>query len=371
MSSRTLIHFLIIALFGLVLANCGGGGIAAIDDLSDAQLAALDDLEITQELNVEGDFEDEGVAVSDVREVSADDWGYADIAGVVVTLNPDDDGMLPIEGAHVILTRIHRHRLPDEPIYTLSNADGEYLFEHVPAGYYHISARKAGYTIHWSILMVSGRHPVKHKNFILHPIPDDLPTASLDGRVYGLVPPEDDDDDHTWEPVAGASVTLRHARLAIEPVEVTTDDAGEFSIESMVAGPWHAVIEAEGYKPAFSKVHVLPERENLLGVRLFPEDSPTGIFGRILTPSETEDGGRELIPVADATVTISTFDGEHSRTMQSGDDGHYAFFGLPVGIYKLSVDKDGFRSRRTLVRVGLNPHRLNVIIYGSDPPVTL
>jgi hypothetical protein len=370
MRNRIPILLVIFAMFGLVLANCGGG--VTIPDSAESTLAVLDDLEITEDLNVEGDFEDEGLAVSDVREIDAIDFGFANVGGHVVTPNPDDEGHLPLEGALVTLTRIYRHKHHDEPLVTTTDDEGKYFFERVPAGYYHISARKHGYTIKWSILLVSGRHPLLIKNFVLHPIPDDLPTASLAGRVMGLVLPENDGDDFEWLPVEGATVTMRHARFAIEPIEVATGPEGGFTVDSMVAGPWHAVIEAEGFKPAYRKIHVRPEVDNFLGVRLFPENTPSGIFGLVLTPRQQSDEDRpELVPVPGATLTLTPFHGGDSLTTASGEDGHYSFFGIRAGIYRLVVEKEGFRTRRTLARVGINPHRLNVVIYGEGPPTDL
>jgi hypothetical protein len=54
--------------------------------------------------------------------------------------------------------------------------------------------------------------------------------------------------------------------------------------------------------------------------------------------------------VAGATVTARSTDTGQTRTAESGADGAYRFDGLPVGIYEIRAEKEGFK---TEVRSGL------------------
>jgi hypothetical protein len=52
--------------------------------------------------------------------------------------------------------------------------------------------------------------------------------------------------------------------------------------------------------------------------------------------------------VQGATVTVAGPSGSEGRCAQSGNDGQFAFNGLPAGVYKITVTQPGMRSSATI-----------------------
>ncbi len=69
--------------------------------------------------------------------------------------------------------------------------------------------------------------------------------------------------------------------------------------------------------------------------------------------------------VVGATVTLAGTPGANTRSMQSGNNGQFAFSGLPAGVYTVTVTRPGM-SRFTSSHISLNDGEVR-----SLPPITL
>ena len=81
--------------------------------------------------------------------------------------------------------------------------------------------------------------------------------AQGSGRISGVVL-----NDETSEPIVGATMRVELPDSTRDPVEVTTDDSGRFSVFGFVSGQWMTTITMEGFSPESSPVTVTQGTNN-------------------------------------------------------------------------------------------------------------
>jgi protocatechuate 3,4-dioxygenase beta subunit len=160
----------------------------------------------------------------------------ARIEGTVV----EDTGPLavwrPIEGATVTLLQGS-----GEVKRKLTHLNGRYAFQDVRPGTYEVRVEAPGYHPQTRTGWIEEGQSV-HENFAL--MATDTSHTIL-GRVQ-----EDTGELDVWIPIADARVSAHSPDIqTFAPIETTTDESGDFVLESLPPGHWFVTVEAPGYAP--------------------------------------------------------------------------------------------------------------------------
>lgn len=137
-----------------------------------------------------------------------------------------------------------------------------------------------------------------------------------------------------------APVTIEVALDGAETLTDTVASPGRVAFVDVDAGSWVVTASAEGFDVASADIVVASDRT--LSLALFPA-ADVALVGRA-------DGAAG--PVVGATLRASGERIPAAVETLTGDDGSFAFAGLPAGYYDLSlVAPDGARIQRTRVDV--------------------
>ncbi|MDZ7268105.1 MAG: carboxypeptidase regulatory-like domain-containing protein [candidate division KSB1 bacterium] len=268
----------------------------------------------------------------------------AGIAGLITV----EDGGTPLAGAHVFASRVVR---PDLRHHAVSNDDGTYLIENLPAGSYAVFAEAPGYRGEFydnagSLLeakLIAVMPPATVSGIDLA-----LATASaIRGRVVDAI---------SGAALAKAQVTIQPARgpqpgLVVRTV--LTDEEGNY-LAGVPPGSYLVMAQARGYHPEFydgvrERSQATPvtveEGKHTAGID-FKLDPLSRISGKV-TAQATGN------PLSGALVLAFR---ERHATNPAGDPGHlngpyaartdsngvYLLEGLPAGKYFVMAEAHGY-----------------------------
>ena len=148
------------------------------------------------------------------------------------------DGSAPIPSATVKL--FDANGLPYQ--HTVTNSDGGYLLENIPAGTYSLAAVKEGYRLS----SAAGVTLQPQSTIQIDLVCTADPTLSL-GTIAGVVATLD--LSGARQPLGGVKLTLRDSLGATAAVTYSADD-GEFVFYDVAGGLYTVLATAEGYLPA-------------------------------------------------------------------------------------------------------------------------
>lgn len=184
-------------------------------------------------LQYSADFSIHGLQEADVDlSLPAVSDTAATVYGVVT------DGTLPLADAVVKL--FDEKGMPFQ--HTLTNAEGEFVLENVPAGTYTLAAVKAGYRLSDAAGVILHQRDTTRIDLVCTADPS-LALGSIAGVVNtrtaagGL------------RPLAGVKLTLQNEQGDAVAVTYTIDD-GEFVFYDVAGGRYTLLSTAEGYLPA-------------------------------------------------------------------------------------------------------------------------
>lgn len=148
------------------------------------------------------------------------------------------DGANPIPNATVKL--FDNKGLPFK--HTLTNENGEYTMDGVPAGTYSIGTVKDGYRLSDTVGVTSSENDVTEINFVCTP---DV-TLSL-GAIAGILTIIEHEGNK--EPLSNAKIALLDINGNTVATTYTADD-GEFAFYDVADGKYTVLSTADGYLPA-------------------------------------------------------------------------------------------------------------------------
>lgn len=234
------------------------------------------------------------------------------IAGAVVRLIPADA---------IIFDLMRSAGLPRE---TLTDANGQYGFERVPAGSYQVVAGRTGYKQLSKPAQVVADSTTE-VNFLLEAVP-----AIEYGKLYGRVV-----DAVTSTPIAAAWVAIQMDvtdPLAATPtcMKAYTNASGYFSIERVPVGTGTVYAAKKGYMPASQAVEITKGQTAIVGFGLQPVTSKGVIEGNV---TDTSTG----LALAGINVIVPLLDQPHMANANTAyravtnTAGHYRIEGVPAG----------------------------------------
>lgn len=229
----------------------------------------------------------------------------------------------------------------------VTDANGGYVFENLPAGGYTLRYTADGYNGGSRDCAVGAGATV------------DVP-ASLTrppGRITGRVLRAAD-----GAPVAGAEIALLDGANAAAGTATTGADGG-FAFENLPAGGYTVQCAAGGYQPASQSCAVAngAATEVLFELALVPPPLNT-LAGRVV-------GALDGAPIAGVSVTLLDGTGTAAGTATTDENGQYTFEGLPDGDYSLRYEADGYEptTQTCSVNGGGVFQLVTALVVPSDP----
>ncbi|SEQ53355.1 beta-sandwich domain-containing protein [Natrinema salaciae] len=231
----------------------------------------------------------------------------AQLGTVAGTVSDDTTGS-PVANATVELER------DDETYVGVTDADGTYAVEDVPAGEYTLTVAATGYeAVTDTVTVLENETVTKHVELR-------ATAATMSGQVTAS-------DDGT--PVANVTVAAENDDG--EVFEATTDANGTYALTDVSAGTYVVDVAdtPPGYRP--EKIVTVAPGEHVTGVDFEIERTPGTIDGYV-----TNAAG---VPIADATVADA--DGG-AFSVTTDENGSYEIDGLAPGRYALRAAADGY-----------------------------
>lgn len=229
------------------------------------------------------------------------------------------------KGLFAVVVTALRLRTPVKD--TITDENGEYMIRGLPAGSYNMLAEREGYAL-------AGRRDIK--------VFADQATSGVDfelvpgGTFAGRVV------DMNEEPIPDTNITMYalgvrdDSRGLVRSFRATTDSKGEFRIESIPPGEYHALAQHGSYLPSERTAVVIEEAEPA-SYKFVLE------LGGSISGTVTNLDGE---PVADVQVWLSSAQEnlDFSRGTRTDAEGKYVLGGLRSGTVNLRVLARGFVS---------------------------
>jgi hypothetical protein len=171
-------------------------------------------------------------------------------------------------------------------------------------------------------------------------------TGSLTGEVQ----------DPTGVPISGAYNSLiLDADTGEDHRTLSLDGSGRFRVSNLQNGKYKLTIRVLGFDTAYLRIAVSGEQQTLPPIRL--GIGASGCFAADTNPAQTRFfasspeigalGGAvssDETPVRGARVTVACWINSAcgDKHTQTDSDGHFEFNDLPIGRYRLTIEKDGY-----------------------------
>jgi hypothetical protein len=201
-------------------------------------------------------------------------------------------------------------------IATLTNDQGQFNLNNVPAGLFTLSVQKSGYTGFKTQITVKPNAEVALGDF-------NIDAFALTGRIEiaGL------------EDLSGTSVSLLNTQFT-----ALTDAQGQFTISGIPAGEYQLQVTLAGYQTQVFTVSV-------------SEQAPTFTFADPISLIQFKIGGTvNLNTSSDNSNVIITVEGKNV-TASSNAQGDFVLTGLTAGTHTLVLQKEGYQSKSVVVEL--------------------
>jgi large repetitive protein len=221
----------------------------------------------------------------------------------------------------------------------LTDENGFYLIEGLPAGTFDVKAQMQDYAISVNTVFLSANER-EVLDFALVPFP-----AAIEGTVRNSV---------TSAPITGALVSVLIPNSDIVIASIITGDDGTYRLENLPAGSYNVVITAEGFANEVIPVILTPNETETVNAFLDPNPaSITGIVSNAVTSA----------PIPGALVRVFNLDGVFITSTLTMGDGTYTVTGLAAGTYTVITGAEGFGSSTNVVTLsGGETEILNVAL---------
>lgn len=242
-------------------------------------------------LQYSGDFSIKGLQEADI------DLNLNLVSNKSATVHGNiTDGKVPISNATVKL--FDSKGLPFK--HTLTNENGLYSMDGIPAGTYSVGTVKEGYRLSDTVGVTLSENDVTEINFVCKP--DE--TLSL-GAIAGILRINEHEGKN--EPLSNAKIALLDINDNVVATTYTADD-GEFAFYDVANGKYTVISTADGYLPA----------------------SPMTV---------TITGGSIANITMAMNVDSRTYNGTVSGVIR--DNNGHAVAGCFVGLYQIIKQEDG------------------------------
>jgi hypothetical protein len=281
-----------------------------------------------------------------VNDTKSLEIGIQDVTGINLVVQVTQGiiaGSAEVEGVSVTVTGaangINRT--------VLSQPDGSYQVDYLPAGDYLVGAHKVGWTVSPDAQQVSGLGAREHRMAV--DFTSSADTTAIQGQVV----------DQDLDPVPGAPVTAVCPRLVRCD---TTDAQGWYHIDRLYPQQTYqvgTVLDDRDYDNARLMVEV--DDDPITAPQL-----QVVVHGAVITGQITDHQGQ---PRADAVVRLSP----GTAVVISDHQGWYRFSGLHSGIYEMEASATGWSApiqeieahKGDTVTVDLSLHPVQGAIYGQ------
>jgi hypothetical protein len=251
---------------------------------------------------------------------------FAQVGSITGTvLLPRDAG--PAVGATVLLGGMN-HR--GDSLAAETDENGNFTFEEVPVGEWHVWAMLDGYLpAHGVVAVLEGQAAELVLTL------GRLPTGY--GRVEGTIFLPNDGG-----PAVGATVVLYRARG--DSLVTETDENGHYALDSARTGRHDFNASLEGYRKTYTRINVIDDETIQVDLTLrVPLTGYGRVEGTILLPN---DEG----PAAGATVVLYRARGDSLMT-ETDENGLFAFDSARTGTHNINARLEGYRTVYGRVRV--------------------
>lgn len=211
---------------------------------------------------------------------------------------------VPIAGAEIRIDSLNRK--------TLSDADGRFQLDHLPAGVLDVSVTAEGFP------ESKIQQEVAQSEQITVPI-SVAGDRVLKGRVV---------DSVSREPLPNAKL-----QVAGTSETILADAKGEFQRDGFHRGGITVQVTARGYPPVEKEIELGDDNNGSLDLEVTGNSI---LLGRVISASQEK-------PLADAIVRLESC----GQTVKTDADGWYAFRSAPNGPQPIVVELDGFATERT------------------------
>lgn len=241
----------------------------------------------------------------------------------------------------------------------VTDENGAYRFEGIPAQKYRVVVIKEGFEILSDYLVVPASQSIERDWYLVRtPNPE---TAGLSG----LVREGNTDTSRVWKPIANARLMLElllppaHDTEKDLPVfwETTSNEEGRYRFENLPSGAFRIRVSKEGYQVAEKIFELAPgeNRQEDFALNPSPEQG-TRMHGYV-----SEDVGLLdiWVPVGGAILTLDDPSNEHpARSTTTEPDGSYSFEGIQPGHYDIHIEARGYEAHRERIQIPSEPEFL-------------
>jgi protocatechuate 3,4-dioxygenase beta subunit len=240
---------------------------------------------------------------------------FGGISGVITDVSTSE----PIAGAFVYAIG---ENMPHHHCWARTNEDGEYIFEHLLAGTYHVEAHAIGY------------NPGEYEDPVVvvdTVVPDiDIALDAIDfGSISGTVYNTDN------EVLPGASI-MAHKTDSFWSARARSDSAGDYTLTNLIPGTYRIKAYAWGYRPdVYDDAVVVDDGQNVTDIDFYLEPYGTPydgyISGNVIDDSTSDPIDNALL------IAFGRFSNHRGfmRFAHTDEDGNYTFNRMPDASFKI------------------------------------
>ena len=168
----------------------------------------------------------------------------------------------------------------------------------------------------------------------------------LRGFVGVVYSSDADFDDGNNRPIEGVQVVI----TGTDNKAVYTDLNGEYVIDHLTTGTYTLTFTADGYISYMTEITLGDERCNIDAV--LEPDTYSTMQGSITIADEDTNYGNN-VPLSGAQIHLKKLTGTspYEGSTSTDANGEYVFENLMVGMYELTVEKEGYQTTRQNVAV--------------------
>jgi large repetitive protein len=207
----------------------------------------------------------------------------------------------------------------------LTDENGFYLIEGLPAGTFDVKAQLQNYAISVNTVFLSPNER-EVLNVALIPFP-----AAIEGTVRNSV---------TNAPIQRALVSILLPNSDVVIASIITGTDGTYRLENLPSGSYNVVITSAGFSSEVIPVILTPSETETVNAFLVPD--PAAIRGRVTNANTSA-------PLAGALVRVFNLDGVLITSTLTEADGTYSVSGLAAGTYTVITSAAGFGDKINLI----------------------
>ena len=178
-----------------------------------------------------------------------------------------------------------------------------------------------------------------------------LTSAKIKGQVFAA---DTDRDDTNNMAIANADVEINQKSNwsgTSKSRTTVTDEKGNFEIQGLADGKYTIKIIKENYKTYEGDLEVNSDLEKL---KIFLDSSTmlSEISGQVYEADDDADNSNNM-PLSGVKVKISKISSSTTdpKTITTEENGTYRFSELPLGLYEITFEKDGYMSFKDEIKI--------------------